>query len=286
MIDNKSKNRITAYDYTEYEQYEKMELSLTNKPEKLANNKLFKSFSFILDNRDSTKIEGKALLPVYLEEKLSQKYYRKNPEKTKTYLLGDKQVNYGDYVDNNGIRTYLNRLYEDVDIYQNNISLLTNQFLSPIADMAPTFYRFYITDTVEQEGVKLIRLSFSPKNLNDILFKGIMFVTLDGNYSVQKINMSISRHANLNWVRELQINQDFAKGPDGRFHVIMSNTLAEFALTKGADGGIWAKEPSRIKTLKSTNPRATVFITVPRLSLPLVRTTLQTVSGLRIVILN
>lgn len=254
VIDNKSKNRITAYDYTEYEQYEKMELSLTNKPEKLANNKLFKSFSFILDNRDSTKVEGKALLPVYLEEKLSQKYYRKNPEKTKTYLLGDKQVNYGDYVDNNGIRTYLNRLYEDVDIYQNNISLLTNQFLSPIADMAPTFYRFYITDTVEQEGVKLIRLSFSPKNLNDILFKGIMFVTLDGNYSVQKINMSISRHANLNWVRELQINQYFSKGPDGRFHVIMSNTLAEFALTKGADGGILGERTISYKNFKINEP--------------------------------
>ena len=31
-----------------------------------------------------------------------------------------------------------------------------------------------------------------------------MFITLDGKYSVQKINMSISKHANLNWVRELQ----------------------------------------------------------------------------------
>ncbi|HEX8357902.1 MAG TPA: carboxypeptidase-like regulatory domain-containing protein, partial [Segetibacter sp.] len=152
VIDNKNKNRITAYDYTEYEQYEKMELSLTNKPEKLTNNKLLRNFQFILDNQDSSKIEGKSLLPVYIQEKLSQKYYRKDPEKTKTYLLGDKQVNFGDYVDNNGIRTYLNRLYEDVDIYQNNISLLTNQFLSPIADMAPTFYRFYITDTTELDG--------------------------------------------------------------------------------------------------------------------------------------
>ncbi len=250
VIDAKSNNKITSYDFTEYEQYEKMELSLTNKPEKLANNKLFKNFQFILDNRDTTKIEGKALLPVYLEEKLSQKYYRKNPEESKVYLLGDKQVNYGEYVDNKGIKTYLSRLYEDVDIYQNNIPLLTNQFLSPIADMAPTFYRFYITDTTEQDGIKLIRLSFSPKNLNDMLFKGIMYITLDGNYSVQKINMSISKHANLNWVRELRINQDFAQGPDGRYHVIMSNTLAEFALTRGADGGILGERTVSYKNFK------------------------------------
>ncbi len=254
VIDNKDKNKISSYNYVQYEQYEKMEMSLTNKPEKLMNNKLFKNYKFILENQDTSTLEGKALLPVYLEENLSQKYYRKNPEKTKTYLLGNKKVNFGDYVDNNGISTYLQRLYENVDVYQNNISLLSNQFLSPIADMAPTFYRFYIRDTVEKEGVKLIRLSFSPKNLNDLLFKGTIFVTLDGNYSVQKINMSISKHANLNWVRQLAVNQDFEKGPDGRFHVIMSKTMAEFALTKGAKGGVMGERTVSYKNFIINQP--------------------------------
>ena len=254
VIDNKGRNKISSYDYVQYEEYDKMKLSLTNKPEKLMNNKLFKNYKFILQNEDTTEMEGKALLPVYLEENVSQKYYRKNPEKTKTYQLGNKKVNFGDYVDNNGISTYLKRLYENVDVYQNNITLLTNQFLSPIADMAPTFYRFYIRDTVEKEGVKLIRLSFGPKNLNDLLFKGTIFVTLDGNYSVQKINMSISKHANLNFVRQLQIDQDFEKGPDGRFHVIMSNTMTEFALTKGASGGVMGERTVSYKNFKINRP--------------------------------
>ncbi|WP_018616453.1 DUF5686 and carboxypeptidase-like regulatory domain-containing protein [Segetibacter koreensis] len=254
VINNKDKNKLTSYDFVQYEQYEKMELSLTNKPEKLMNNKLFKNYRFILENQDTTKLEGKALLPVFLEETSSQKYFRKNPEKTKTYVLGNKRVNFGDYVDNKGISNYLNRLYENVDIYQNNISLLTNQFLSPISDMAPTFYRFYIRDTVEKEGVKLIRLTFSPKNLNDLLFKGTIFVTLDGNYSVQKINMSISKHANLNFVRQLAISQDFEKGPDGRFHVVMSNTMAEFALTRAASGGVMGERTVSYKNFAINQP--------------------------------
>lgn len=254
VIDNKDKNKISSYDFVQYEQYEKMELSLTNKPEKLMNNKLFKNYRFILENQDTTTLEGKALLPVYLEENVSQKYYRKNPEKTKTYLLGNKKVNFGDYVDSKGISSYLNRLYENVDVYQNNIALLSNQFLSPIADMAPTFYRFYIRDTIQLEGVKLIRLTFSPKNLNDLLFKGTIFVTLDGNYSVQKINMSISKHANLNWVRQLSINQDFEKAPDGRFHVINSNTMAEFALTRGANGGVMGQRTVSYKNFTVNQP--------------------------------
>ncbi len=256
VIDNKSENRVSSYDFVQYEQYEKIELSLTNKPEKVANSKLLKNFQFVFDNRDTTKLEGKSVLPVYLEEKLSQKYYRKKPEKEKTYILGEKKVNYGDYIDQKGVSSFLKRLYEDVDIYQNNISLLTNQFLSPIADLAPTFYRFYITDTVENEGIKLIRLSFSPKNPADLLFKGTLFVTLDGNYSVQKINMSISKNANLNWVRDLRIKQDFQKGPDGRYHVISTNTLTEFSLTKGASGGVLGERTVSLKNLTINKPAA------------------------------
>jgi hypothetical protein len=255
VIENKSKNKVSNYDYVQYEQYEKKELALSNTPEKMMNSKLMKNFKFVLENKDSSKLEGRSLLPVFLEEKLSQKYYRKNPEKEKTYNLGEKRVNFGEYLDNDGISSYLDRLYEDIDIYQNNISILTNEFLSPIADMAPAFYRFYITDTVENDGAKLIRMSFSPKNPTDRLFKGIMFVTLDGNYSIQKINMTISKHANVNWARELKIKQEFEKGPDGRYHVIMTNTIAEFALSKDADGGIMGERTVAFKNFTINKPQ-------------------------------
>ena len=254
VIDNKDKNRISAYDYVSYDQYEKMELMLTKTPDKLLNNRLLKNWKFIFENNDTTKIEGKALLPVYLDETFSKKYYRKNPEKKKTYILGDKKVNFGEYVDIGGVSSYLDRLYEDVDVYQNNISLLSNTFLSPIADMAPTFYRFYIADTTIVDGTKLVRLNFSPRNLNDLLFKGTLFVTLDGNYSVQKLVMSISKHANLNFARELHVNQNFEKGPDGRYHVIMSNTIIEFAITRNAKSGIVGDRTVSLKNFTINQP--------------------------------
>ena len=254
VIDNKDQNRITAYDYVQYQQYEKMELSLTNKPEKLMKNKLLKNYVFILDNQDTSKVEGKALVPVYLEETLSDKYYRKDPEKQKTFITGQKKVNFGEYVDNNGISAYVNRLYADINVYDNNITILTNQFLSPVADAAPTFYRFYIRDTVEADGIKLIRLNFTPRNPSDLLFRGTLYVTLDGNYAVQKLNMTISKNANLNWTRELHIKQDFEKGIDGRYHVSMSNMLAEFALSKGADGGIMGERTVSFKNFVVNQP--------------------------------
>lgn len=255
VIDNKDKNRITnAYDYISYDQYEKMELMLTKTPEKLMNNKFLKNFKFIFQNTDTTKIQGRAMLPCYLDETFSKRYYRKNPEKNKIFILGQKKVDFKEYLDVEGISSYLDRMYENVDVYDNNISLLGNTFLSPIADGAPTFYRFYIRDTIEIEGTKLARLDFSPRNLEDLLFKGTLFVSLDGNYSVQRLIMSISKHANLNFVRELHVNQDFAKGPDGRYHVEMSNTIVEFALSKGSQSSIVGERTVSYKDYKINQP--------------------------------
>jgi hypothetical protein len=68
VIENKDKNRITSYDFVQYQQYEKLSLSLSNKPEKLIRNRLFRNYKFVLENIDSTTVEGKSLLPIYLEK--------------------------------------------------------------------------------------------------------------------------------------------------------------------------------------------------------------------------
>jgi hypothetical protein len=255
VIENKAINRTEHYDFVQYEQYEKLEVSISNVTEKLTKRKLLKNYQFMFENRDTTKVEGKSLLPVYLEETLSQKYFRKKPEKTKTIVTGEKRVNYGEYIDNAGVSSYLNRLIMDIDIYDNDIPLFTYQFLSPIADLAPTFYMFYIRDTItEPSGQKLIKLYFTPRNTNDLLFRGNMWVTLDGNYSVQKIVMSTSKNANLNFVRELHINLDFEKSEDNRYHLSKSNVAAEAAVTRNAASGFFGERTVSFRNFQINKP--------------------------------
>ena len=251
VIDNKPLNRPEKYDYVEYDQYEKLEVSLSSVPEKLANNRMLRKYQFLFENRDTVKLKGKTLLPVYLEEKLTQKYYRKKPEKTKSIVRGEKKVNYGEYIDNDGVSQYLNRLIMDVDIYDDNIPLFTYQFLSPIADLSPTFYMFYIRDTItDDSGKKLIKMYFTPRNTNDLLFRGNMYITLDGNYAVQRLDMFLSKNVNLNFVRELHIDLDFEQNPDGRYHLSRSNVMAEAAATKGASGGFFGERTVSFKNYK------------------------------------
>jgi hypothetical protein len=256
VIENKPLNRMEHYDYAEFQQYEKMQVSITDVADKLEKSKLLKKYQFLFQNKDTTKLEGKTLLPVYIQELISQKYYRRKPEKTKTIVLADKKVNFGEYIDIKGVSSYLNRLYMDIDIYDNDIPLFTYQFLSPIADLGPTFYMYYIRDTItDANGTKLIKLYFTPRNTNDLLFRGNMYITLDGNYSVQKINMFLSKNVNLNFVRELHIDLDYEKTDDNRYRLTKSNIMAEAGITKTSGYGFFGERTVSFKNFKTNTPR-------------------------------
>jgi hypothetical protein len=262
VIENRDKNKPEFYDYVEYELYEKLELSLnSNVTDKISERKMAKKFEFFFDNVDTTKVPGKTLVPIYLEEKISQNYLRKDPKKHKVIVEGDRKVNFGEYIDSAGVSSFLNRLYEDVDIYENNVSLFTREFLSPIANMAPTFYMFFIRDTVTQaDGKKLVKMYFTPRNTNDFLFRGTMFITLDSNYAVQKLDMTVSPNINLNLVHELFIRQEFEQNPaDGKFHVIKSDIIAEASISKGQNSGIFGERSLSYKNYIINQPREDKF---------------------------
>lgn len=251
VIENKAKNQNQNYNHVEYQQYEQMAFSLSNLTEKFKNKRIFKNYQFLFEEQDSTKIGGKLTLPIYMEEKVSQTYLQKSPDKKKTILLGDKHVNYDSkFVDTKGLGKYFERMYADVNIYENNISLVSNQFLSPIADASPTFYKFFITDTIKTHNPKLIELSFIPRNNTDLLFEGRMYITMDGNYAVQDAFLTVNKNINLNFVRALEAKLNFEKNPDGRYHLSKTDLTVDFGLNQNKGGGFTGQRIVLIKDYK------------------------------------
>lgn len=251
VIEHKEKNRIESYEYVEYEEYEKLLFSIINDPAKMKKRKAFKKYHFVFENLDTTKIEGKALLPIYIQEKIADIYYRKNPEKKKSIIKADKKVSFDDFIDNDGVSQYLNNIYQDVNLYDNNIMLFNHQFLSPISGSAPTFYKYFITDTVIINGDKLVELNFGPRNQGDYLFQGAMYITLDGNFAVRKVDMSVNKDINLNWVRGMEISQDFERNEQNRYFLAKTDISAEFGFTKN---GIFGERSVSVKNFKTNIP--------------------------------
>ena len=236
VIAHRDQNRMSGQEFVEYEQYEKISLGLSNLSPKFVNRKVFKNYQFLFQKDDSTAVES-YVLPAFIEEKVSKVYFRNDPKKTKQYIIAEQRAEFDPkFVDNEGLSSYFNRLYEKVDIYDSNISLLTNQFLSPIANSAPTFYRFYITDTIKTGQPWLVELSFFPRNKSDFLFQGKLYITLDGQYAVQGAKMKTSDDINLNFVRDLNIELAFEKDNRNKYFLNKSSLGIDFALTEKGKG--------------------------------------------------
>ena len=77
VIENKNINRKEKLEFYEYEKYEKVEFDLNNITEKFKNKKAFKKFKFVFNYVDTSAINGKPYLPVFLKETSSKVYYRK-----------------------------------------------------------------------------------------------------------------------------------------------------------------------------------------------------------------
>lgn len=209
VISHKSLNRPESFDFLQYEKYEKIQLALSNITEEFKRAPMFRKYSFIFDNTDTTKRIGNEILPVYLKESISDNYYRKEPEAKKEIIRARKAINLEEYLDNKGVTANLNYIFQNINIYDNEILFLTNKFLSPIAGTAPAFYRYYITDTITLKDTRCIRLFFEPRNPSDFLFHGDLYVTLDSAYAVRSIDIGINKNINIDWVQGISVKQDF-----------------------------------------------------------------------------
>src|SRR5690606_10778988 len=105
-------------------------------------------YEFMAEHLDTAGQHGMALFNWYIHERTADVYFRKSLEKEKKKIIAEKTINHGDFADPKGMNRYMMHMYRELDIYNENLQVVTNQFLSPVAYTAPAFYKYYITDTV------------------------------------------------------------------------------------------------------------------------------------------
>jgi hypothetical protein len=229
VIAHKSINNPERFSYSSSEQYEKIRMFTDGPWANITQNFALKKLHFFFENTDSTVVAGKKLNSIYLQEVISQNYFRKDPRSHKKIITGFKSVNYGSYIDMRGISGSLHFLYDNINIYDNSITAFTMQFTSPIANLAPSFYMYFIRDTTEEDGEKIVRLYFTPRNPEDLLFRGYLYITLNGRYAVSRVELNVSKHVNLNYIRNFQIIQQFKKDDSALYYLSESVTSAFFS---------------------------------------------------------
>jgi hypothetical protein len=231
VIDNKKRNRIKEFDYYEYSKYEKIQLDFNNLSEKFVR-KNSKKYPALLYYIDTSAITNKPYLPLYLRETSSKTYYRQNPKTEKEYVEGVNTVGFDQYIDEQGLSPLIDKLFQSIDIYDNNIDVLAQKFVSPISILATSTYQYYITDTTNVGETPVIKLTFQPRNPTALAFNGELYVALDSSYAVKKLRMQISKTTNINFVNGLEIEQEFDYYNDAAWILSEDKITIDFNIPK------------------------------------------------------
>ena len=235
VIAHKNDNRIEAKPEYQTEVYEKLSLSLDNFNPNLDKNKFLKKFKFIKNYLDTSEFNGKPILTVSVRENLSDFYYRKSPKAEKTIVRAKRMQGIDKTLDDGGgITSNLEEIFKSINIFDNNIPILLNRFVSPLSStLATTYDHYYIMDTLDVGGDKCVDLAFVPANSESYGFTGRLYITLDGNYAVKKVLLNTPANINLNWVDKLRIEQEFKQMPDSTWVLDQENTFVNFYVVKG-----------------------------------------------------
>ena len=235
VIANKKQSDLHSKDFFTYTKYEKMTFSLNEVSDKVFDEGEYKRFAVLKDHVERSPQTGKLTLPLTVDETLSEIYYRKDPHSEKQVIKGESNKGVTELVNTGEIlTTTLKDIFTDVDIYDNECRLLQYPFRSPIADNAISFYRYYLQDTIFIEQDKVVDVGFLPNNQQDFGFSGHLYILLDpdSTYQVRRVELSIPRRSDVNFVENMLIAQDFTELETGDRIASTNDMLVELQLSK------------------------------------------------------
>jgi len=233
VIAHKEKNVGSATPGLAFKQYEKLNLAISIPSPMVPKSLLLRKFPFLVKTADTSRIPGKMLVPFFIKENISQHLQNAESGQDQIQPIDCRESRVDQYFDEDGIDEYLKRLYQPVDIYSHDIGLGAQRILSPIAAMGPDFYKYFIIDTLKKESGPVVHLLFSPRNKQDVLFMGELYIPLDGRYAVQQADLFINKEINLNWVKDLRLGMTYVVGPEGKYHMAKSVVAMDLGLFKG-----------------------------------------------------
>lgn len=235
VIEHKDDNRIESKDEYQVEVYEKLSIAFDDFNPNFEKNAIMRKLKFIKNYIDTSEFDGNPILTVSVRETLSDVYYRKDPKSTKTFVKGKRLQGIDETIDEGGITSNLEEIFQSINIFDNNINILLNRFVSPLSSvLAVSYYQYFIMDTLDIGGDQCVDLAFVPVNSQSYGFTGRLYITLDGKYSLKKFLLNVPQKINLNFVDQLRIEQEFKRMPDSTWVVNNENTYVNFYLVKGA----------------------------------------------------
>ena len=254
--ERRRKNGLKMFKQYQYNKYEKVEFDMNTIDSALMKSRLFRGMEFVFKNVDTSSVTGKTYLPIFINESLSEVYGDNVSKRTKEILKANKNSGIGD---GDGVNTFIKDLYNDFDIYDNYLNFFDKSFTSPLSRTGIDVYNYVLADTAMIDNKLCYNIVFYPRRKSELTFKGDFWVN-DTTFAIKKINMAASKSANINWVKEIYIEQEFDVLNDSIFLPTRDYMMSDFALNKKEESkGVYGKRTTLYRDFKFDDKKEDSF---------------------------
>jgi len=254
--ERRRKNGLKMFKQYQYDKYEKVEFDMNTIDSAFMKSKIFKGMEFVFKNIDTSRVTGKTYLPIFINESLTEFYGDNETKKTKEILKANKNSGIGN---GDGVNMFIKDLYNDFDIYDNYLNFFDKSFTSPLSRTGIDVYNYVLADTAFIDNKWCYNIVFYPRRKNELTFKGDFWVN-DSTFAIKKINMAITKSANINWVKDIYLEQEFDVLNDSVFLPTRDYMMSDFALKKKEESkGIYGKRTTSYRNFKFNEKKPEKF---------------------------
>ena len=233
VIAAKKRTNLENHDYLSYTKYQKLTMAINDITPADMDSGFIGKHKWLLDQVETSSYNGKLILPLTVDETVTQHLFRKNPKDEKDIVMGQSSSGVNQLIQTGDIMTVaMKDVFTDVDIYDDQVRLLQYPFTSPIGKDAIAFYRYYIEDTVYVDHDLCYHLQFIPNNQQDFGFRGELYILADSSLHVKRCNLTIPKRSDVNFVENLQIQQEYRKLPNGEWALSVDDMIVEMKVAK------------------------------------------------------
>jgi len=239
--ERKRKNGLYLFDQYQMERYEKIEFDMNTIDSAFMKNRLFRGMEFIFDHVDTSNVTGKTYLPIFINETLSDVYGDNKLKKVKEKEKANKSSG---FKGNQQLLSFVKDLYSDYNVYDNHLTFFDKSFTSPLSTTGVDTYNYVLKDSAYINKKWCYNIVFYPRRKNELTFKGDFWVN-DTTFAIKKINMAVTKSANINWVKDIYLEQEFDVVSDSVFLLTRDYLMSDFALNKKEGSkGLYGKRTS------------------------------------------
>jgi hypothetical protein len=254
--ERRRKNGLKMFKQYQYDKYEKVEFDMNTIDSAFMKSKIFKGMEFVFKNVDTSRVTGKTYLPIFINESLSEVYGDNEAKKNKEILKANKNSGLGN---GDGVNMFIKDLYNDFDIYDNYLYFFDKSFTSPLSRTGIDVYNYVLADTAVIDNKVCYNIVFYPRRKNELTFKGDFWVN-DTTFAIKKINMAITKSANINWVKDIYLEQEFDVLNDSVFLPTRDYMMSDFALSKKEESkGVYGKRTTLYRNFKFNEKKPEKF---------------------------